>query len=99
MKLALAPVAVTLALALLTGCGPGLTTRANAPEGKLAMDANLSQELIGTTSLTSASLPLPETRGSLAAASSSPAEPITAPARTWGADPEQDPGYNPEYGF
>jgi hypothetical protein len=107
MKLAaLAPVVVTLATALITGCGPGLTTqalRANAPtDAKLAMDATLSQELIGTTSLTSASLPLPETRGSLAAASSAPSaptEPVAAPARTWGADPEQDPNFNPEYGF
>lgn len=98
MKLALAPV-VTLALALLTGCGSGLTTRANAPDAKLAMDATLSQELIGTTSLTSAPLPLPETRGSLAAAAWEPIEPVVAPARTWGMDPEADPNFNPEYGF
>jgi hypothetical protein len=103
MKLhALAPVLVTLATALITGCGPGFTTRANAPSGpdgaKLAMDSSLSQELIGTTSLTSAPLPLPAVRTPLEPWSDRAPE-VQAPAQTWGAAPELDPNYNPEYGF
>lgn len=99
MKLAaLAPVVVTLATALITGCGPGLTTRANAPTA--AMNADLSQDLIGTTSLTSAPLPLPTLRAPLEPWSPpAGAEPTQAPVQTWGGDPELDPSYNPEYGF
>jgi hypothetical protein len=105
MKLvALAPVVVTLATALITGCGPGLTTRANganAPtDAKLAMDSSLSQELIGTTSLTSAPLPLPATLDPWSPPdSAAPSAAAVAPVQTWGADPELDPKYNPEYGF
>jgi hypothetical protein len=101
MKLALAPVVLTLATALITGCGPGLTTRANAPtDANLAMDARLSQELIGTTSLTSAPLPLPSTRLPLDTRDPWSAEaPPAAPVQTWGADPQRDPKFNPEYGF
>jgi hypothetical protein len=105
MKLvAFAPVVVTLATAWITGCGPGLTTRANAPtDAKLAMDSSLSQELIGTTALTSAPLPLPSTRAKLdpwsPPDSAVPSAAAVAPMQTWGADPELDPKYNPEYGF
>jgi hypothetical protein len=63
------------------------------------MDADLSKELIGTTSLTSAPLPLPENRRPLEPWSGASAEPVVAPTQTWGADPELDPKYNPEYGF
>ena len=99
MKLAaLAPVVVTLATALITGCGSGLTTRANTSWSatQAQMDAELSHDLIGTTELTSAALPLPTLRTSLEPWSSAAVEP---PTQTWGADPELDPSFNPEYGF
>jgi hypothetical protein len=100
MKLAaLAPVVVTLATALITGCGPGLTTRANSPSTQAAMDAELSHELIGTTSLTSAALPPPALRTPLEPWSPESSSPVQAPTQTWGADPELDPNFNPEYGF
>ena len=98
MKLALAPVVLTLATALITGCGPGLTTQVNAPaDVELAMDRELSHALIGTTSLTSASLPAPAAR--VAAASPAPESESQPPVQTWGSEPDQDPNYNPEYGF
>jgi hypothetical protein len=105
MKLsALGPIVVTLATALITGCGPGLTTRAsaaNAPTNvELAMDAELSHALIGTTTLTSA--PLPSTRAPLepwSAPASQPAAEATAPQQTWGTSPELDPKFSAEYGF
>ena len=101
MKLALAPLVLTLATALITGCGPGLTTRVHAPAAptdvELAMDRELSHALIGTTSLTSASLPAPAAR--VAAASPAPESEVQPPVQTWGAEPDQDPNYNPEYGF
>ena len=96
MKLALAPVVLTLATALITGCGPGLTTRAQAPvDVELAMDRELSHALIGTTSLTSATLPAP----AAASPSRAPDSEIQPPVQTWGSEPDQDPNYNPEYGF
>jgi len=101
MKLhALAPVVVTLATALITGCGPGLTTRAQAPASfELAMDRELSHALIGTTVLTSAQLPAPAVRDPWAAPATQPVAEVEAPIQTWGTEPEQDPSYNPEYGF
>ena len=107
MKLhALAPVLVTLATALITGCGPGLTTRANAPTNvELAMDIELSHALIGTTTLTSAPMPLRATRAPLdpwSPPDSATPEAVAgaaAPVQTWGTDPELDPQYNAEYGF
>ena len=98
MKLAaFAPVVVTLATAWITGCGPGLTTRAAS---QTAMDAELSHELIGTTSVTSAPLPLPTVRAPLEPWSSADsASGVQPPTQTWGAEPELDPKYNPEYGF
>ena len=104
MKLhALAPVLVTLATALITGCGPGLTTRANAPTNlEAVMDMELSHALSGTTELTSASLPLPlpAVRTPLEPWSASEsAVPVQAPVQTWGADAALDPKFNAEYGF
>lgn len=102
MKLhALAPVLVTLATALITGCGPGLTTRAKAPTNiEAAMDMELSNALVGTTELTSAALPLPAVRTPLEPWSSpESAAPVQAPVQTWGADAALDPKFNAEYGF
>lgn len=102
MKLAaLAPVVVTLATALITGCGPGLTTRANAASDvELAMNRELANALIGTTTVTSAPMPGPaaQTLDPWAAAAR-PVAQVQAPTQTWGAEPDQDPNYNPEYGF
>ena len=106
MKLsALGPIVVTLATALITGCGPGLTTRgsaANAPTNvELAMDAELSHALIGTTTLTSA--PLPSMRAPLdpwsPPTASQPVAEGPAAQQTWGAGPELDPSFSAEYGF
>ncbi len=102
MKLAaLAPVVVTLATALITGCGPGLTTRANAASDvELAMNRELATALIGTTTVTSAPLPGPAAqRLDPWAAAARPVTQVQAPTQTWGAEPDQDPNYNPEYGF
>ena len=102
MKLAaLAPV-VTLATALITGCGPGLTTRANAASDvELAMNRELANALIGTTTVTSAPMPGPaaQTRDPWAAPAAAQPVAEVQPIQTWGAEPEQDPNYNPEYGF
>jgi hypothetical protein len=94
MKLRLlAPLALVTAAASMTiGCGPGLSHRAKAPTDVFGrMDAELAHS-IGTTSLTSESIPLPEDRLSLHSASLSYEDPwaerATAPApQTWGAAP------------
>jgi hypothetical protein len=48
-------------------------------------------------------LPLPSTRAKLdpwsPPDSAVPSAAAVAPMQTWGADPELDPKYNPEYGF
>lgn len=70
MKLRLlAPVVVTLATALITGCGPGMTPRARTAQAPTdvfqAVDAELANAIPGTATLTSATLPampLPESR-------------------------------------
>lgn len=100
MKLAaLAPLVVTLAAAWITGCGPGLTTRANtASDVELAMNRELANALIGTTTVTSAPTPGPSAINRATGASAPVAE-VQPPVQTWGAEPEQDPNYNPEYGF
>ena len=91
---------VTLATALITGCGPGLTSRvpsANAPSDKMlqAVDAELASAIVGTTTLTSAPLPpmpLPDSRMPVSKGAERP------PMQTWGAAPEIDPELS-EYGF
>jgi hypothetical protein len=75
---------------------------------ELAMNRELANALIGTTTLTSAPMPGPSEINRInRAASADPtraaAPPVVAeveaPVRTWGAEPEQDPNFNPEYGF
>ncbi len=99
MKIAaLAPFVVTLATAWITGCGPGLTTRANAASDvELAMNRELANALIGTTTVTNAPMSGPSVIHRAAAAQ--PVAEVQPPVQTWGAEPEQDPNYNPEYGF
>jgi len=85
------------------GCGAGLTSRmpkaAQSPEDTMllqAVDAELSNAIVGTTTLTSAPLPpmpLPESRMPVSA---SPA--ATAP-QTWGAPPQPVDPETSEYGF
>lgn len=70
-----------LALAMLTGCGPGLTRKAKAPTDVFqTMDAELSHA-IGTTQLTSEEMPLPESRMPLAQWDE---DEDTQPLQTWG---------------
>ena len=84
-----------------TGCGPGLTSRAQAPNEKMlqAVDAELSNAIVGTTTLTSAPLPpmpLPESRMPV---SQHAQENAPAAVQTWGAPPPPvDPELS-EYGF
>jgi len=93
MKLVVAGlVGVMVSAALSMGCGPGLSHRVKAPEPAsdvfAAMDAELSQAMIGTTTLTSGeALPMPESRLSVAAAREE-AQPVVAAAPTWGAGGE-----------
>lgn len=102
MKLCLlASVVMTVAVGMMTGCGPGLSHRAKAPTDVFeAMDAELSNAIVGTTTVTSAPLqamPLPESRMSVAAAAEAPAPAM----QTWGGsdEPAKDPSYSEEYGF
>jgi hypothetical protein len=93
MKLRLlAPLALVTAAASMTiGCGPGLSHRAKAPTDVFGrMDAELAHS-IGTTSLTSETIPLPEGRLPLQSAAATLSsedpwsEPTIAPAAlTWG---------------
>jgi hypothetical protein len=70
-----------LALAMLTGCGPGLTRKAKAPTDVFqTMDAELSHA-IGTAQLTSEEMPLPESRMPLAQWDE---DEDTKPVQTWG---------------
>jgi hypothetical protein len=96
---------VTLATAMITGCGPGMSSHAAAPNDRMlqAADAELANAIVGTTTLTSATLPampLPESRMPVAREASRSAHDTTPPAmQTWGVaaepvDPEQS-----EYGF
>lgn len=96
---------VTLAVALMTGCGPGMSSHVAAPNDPMlqAADAELANAIVGTTTLTSATLPpmpLPESRMPVAREGSRSTHDQTPPAiQTWGVaaepvDPEQS-----EYGF
>ena len=101
MKLrTLGPVVVTLATALITGCGPGLTHRAKAPGDVFkAMDSELANA-IGTTTLTSAETPsmrLPDERMPVSGAKQDDDTP--PPVRTWGAPHEPTEEEIAEYGF
>ena len=82
-----------VSVAMMTGCGPGLSHReaAKAPmtpdatDVLAAMNAELSQTIVGTTTTTSAeALPMPESRMAIAAVH----EPVVAAAPTWGASGE-----------
>ena len=92
MKLLVAGMGVVVSVAMMTGCGPGLSHRqANAPmtpdtsDVLASMNAELSQTIVGTTTTTSAeSLPMPESRMPVAAVR----EPVVAAAPTWGASGE-----------
>ena len=115
MKLhVLAPITVTLmtlATAMITGCGPGMSSHgASAPNEKMlqAVDAELANAIVGTTTLTSATLPpmpLPESRMPVSANAGNAAnggratDQAPAPVQTWGVAPEPvDPELS-EYGF
>jgi hypothetical protein len=81
---------------MLGGCGPGLSHHgkwAQAPS-----DA-ASTEKVATTTITSAPLPAWVPSSRLPAAEWEEAEAAPIVAKTWGAPPEADPNYNPEYGF
>jgi hypothetical protein len=83
-----------LSAAMSVGCGPGLSHRAKAPEPPTdvfnAMDAELAHAMIGTTTVTSAEAPLPESRLPLAPWDDTPAAaaPVVAVTPTWGANGE-----------
>jgi hypothetical protein len=82
---------------MLGGCGPGLSHHgqwAKAP----VVDAAPADK-VATTTITSAPLPewLPSSR--LPAAEWEEPEATPVVMRTWGAPPEADPNFNPEYGF
>jgi len=89
------------------GCGAGLTSRAQAPTDKMlqAVDAELSNAIVGTTTLTSAPLPpmplpesrMPVSRGEQTAAQSSDDAPPAV--QTWGAAPQPVDPETSEYGF
>ncbi len=90
MKLLVAGmVGVMVSVAMMTGCGPGLSHReAKAPmtpdptDVLATLNAELSQTLVGTTTTTSAeSTPMPVSRLEVAALQ----EPVVAIAPTWGA--------------
>jgi hypothetical protein len=108
MKLhVLGPVVVMLATAMITGCGPGMTSRApHTPAGVLnAVDAELANAIAGTTTLTSATLPampLPESRMPVSHAQGAQGvkanDDAPPPVQTWGVVPEPDPELS-EYGF
>lgn len=104
----LAPITVTLVTfgmlvtPMVTGCGPGMSShRASAPNEKMlqAVDAELANAIVGTTTLTSATLPpmpLPESRMPVSQPRANDAPP---PVQTWGVAPEPvDPELS-EYGF
>jgi hypothetical protein len=103
----LGPVVVTLATAMITGCGPGMSShRAQGPNEKLfqALDAELANAIVGTTTVTSATLsptPLPESRMPVSrdAAAVKANDNTPPPVQTWGVAPEPvDPELS-EYGF
>ena len=107
MKLhVLAPITVTfvtLATAMITGCGPGMSShRAAAPSERMlqAVDAELANAIVGTTTLTSATpppTPLPESRMPVSQQHANDDAP--PPVQTWGVAPEPvDPELS-EYGF
>jgi hypothetical protein len=87
------------------GCGAGLTSRmpraGQSPEDTMllqAVDAELSNAIVGTTTLTSAPLPampLPESRMPVSAA----AAPAATAPQTWGAPPQPVDPETSEYGF
>lgn len=93
MKLLVAGMGVMVSVAVMTGCGPGLSHRAaaqapmtpDATDVLATMNAELSQTIAGTTTTTSAeALPMPESRVAVAAVH----EPGVAAAPTWGASGE-----------
>ena len=88
------------------GCGAGLTSRAPravSPDDAMllqAVDAELSNAIVGTTTLTSAPLPpmpLPESR--MPVSQGSRAEPAPTALQTWGAPPQPVDPETSEYGF
>lgn len=100
---AVSAVSVALATAMITGCGSGMTSRAQlgTPNEKMlqAVDAELANAIVGTTTLTSAPLPpmpLPESR--MPVSRNAGAKEARPPMQTWGATPEPDPELS-EYGF
>lgn len=74
-------IVVVLAVAMLTGCGPGLSHRVKSPDVFQTMDAELSHA-IGTTTVTSEQMPLPESRMPLAQWEED--EDFATPLQTWG---------------
>ena len=102
----LGPVVVTLATAMITGCGPGMSShKAQSPNDKLfqALDAELANAIVGTTTVTSATLPpmpLPESRMPVSRDAAAGANDTTPPPiQTWGVAAEPvDPELS-EYGF
>ncbi len=89
-----------------TGCGAGLTSRAPraqaTPDDAVllqAVDAELSNAIVGTTTLTSAPLPpmpLPESRMPVSQPSS---EQAPVAVQTWGTSPQPVDPETSEYGF